>query len=169
MATLAIMNLSARPAVNGDVIRLVSLYREMEHEQTLRKPIWALTDGLDVRFDMSLFRAIEEPQSFVQVGMIDGAVVGFVWATIEPMLDRADGSRIGRIRLIYTEPDARGVGVGHTMLTEMIRTLRSRGVRHFDAPVGPGQRAAKNFYESHGFAARSIIMHSADAPDLHDE
>ncbi|GMR01752.1 MAG: hypothetical protein BMS9Abin20_0071 [Acidimicrobiia bacterium] len=163
------MNLSARPAVNGDVIRLVSLYREMEQEQTLRKPIWALTDGLDERFDMSLFRAIEEPHSILHVGTIDGAIVGFVWATIEPMLDRAQGSHIGRIRLIFTEPDARGVGVGHTMLTEMTRILRIRGVCHFDAPVGPGQRAAKNFFESHGFAARSIIMHSADGPDRDDE
>lgn len=149
-------------AVNADVIRLVSLYREMEEEQTARKPIWALTDGLDHRFDMSLFRAIEGEDSFVLAGEIDGATVGFIWATIEPMLDRAQGAMIGRIRLIYTEPEARGVGVGHTMLTEMMDLLRSRGIHQFDAPVGPGQRAAKNFFESHRFAARSIIMYSAD-------
>ncbi|MEE8458177.1 MAG: GNAT family N-acetyltransferase [Acidimicrobiia bacterium] len=155
------MNVSVRSAVNGDVFRLVSLYRDMESEQTARKPIWALTDGLDERFDLSLFHAIEHTDSFVLSGEIDESVVGFLWATIEPMLGRAHGSTSGRIRLIYTEPDARGVGVGHTMLTEAMRMLRGRGVRHFDAPVGPGQRAAKNFYESHGFAARSIIMYSA--------
>jgi GNAT superfamily N-acetyltransferase len=149
-------------AVNADVIRLVSLYREMEQEQTARKPIWALTDGLDQRFDMSLFRAIEAEDAFVLVGEIDGATVGLISATIESMLDRAHGAKIGRMRLIYTEPDARGVGVGHTMLTEMMELLRSRGIQHFDAPVGPGQRAAKNFFESHRFAARSIIMYSAD-------
>ncbi len=135
------MNVSARLAVNADVIRLVSLYREMEVEQTVRKPIWALTDGLDRRFDMSLFRAVEAEDSFLLTGEIDGATVGFIWATIEPMLDRAQGALIGRVRLIYTEPDARGVGVGHTMLTEMMALLRSRGIHHFDAPVGPGQRA----------------------------
>jgi len=156
------VNVSARLALNSDVIRLVSLYREMEEEQTTRKPIWALTDGLDERFDMSLFRAIESEDSFVLAGEIDGATVGFIWATIEPMLDRAQGALIGRMRLIYTEPDARGVGVGHTMLTEMMELLRSRGIHHFDAPVGPGQRAAKNFFESHRFAARSIIMYSTD-------
>lgn len=156
------MNVSARTAVNGDVSRLVSLYRDMESEQTVRKPIWAMTDGLDERFDLSLFHAIERSDSFVLTGQIDESVVGFLWATIEPMLGRAQGSTIGRIRLIYTEPDARGVGVGHMMLTEAMTILRERGVRHFDAPVGPGQRSAKNFYESHGFAARSIIMHSAD-------
>ena len=134
----------------------------MEEEQTARKPIWALTDGLNQRFDMSLFRAIEAEDSFLLTGEIDGATVGFIWATIEPMLDRAQGALIGRMRLIYTEPDARGVGVGHTMLIEMMELLRSRGIHHFDAPVGPGQRAAKNFFESHGFAARSIIMYSTD-------
>ena len=81
------------------------------------------------------------------------------------MLDRADGARIGRIRLIYTEPEARGVGVGHQMLEHVLAELRARGIRYFDAPVGPGQRAAKNFFEAHEFAARSIIMHHADTPD----
>lgn len=137
----------------------------MEQEQTVRKPIWALTDGLDEHFDASLLQAIDLPDSFVLVGEIDAATVGFLWATVEPMLDRAKGSMIGRVRLIYTEPDARGVGVGHAMLTDAVDRLRAKDIRHFDAPVGPGQRAAKNFFESHAFAARSIIMHSADPSD----
>lgn len=144
------------------MLRLVSLYEDMEVEQTVRKPIWALTDGLDIAFYEALSRAIKKPDSTVLVGEIDGATVGFLWATIEPILERARGARIGRIRLIYTEPAARGVGVGHAMLTEARDGLRAQGVRLFDAPVGPGQRAAKNFFEAHGFAARSIIMHSAD-------
>jgi L-amino acid N-acyltransferase YncA len=159
------MHVSSRVASNADVPRLVALYREMELEQTARKPIWALTDGLDERFDLSLFHALEAEDSFVLVGEIDNTAVGFVWATIEPMLERAEGAMIGRIRLIYTEPDARGVGVGHTMLTAVTDLLRTLGVRQFDAPVGPGQRAAKNFFESHQFAARSIIMYSSDGTD----
>jgi GNAT superfamily N-acetyltransferase len=159
------MHISARPAIKTDVFRLVSLYREMEKEQTVRKPIWALTDGLDMQFDLSLFRAIEADDSFVLAGEIDDTIVGFVWATVEPMLDRASGAKLGRLRLIYTEPEARGVGVGHVMLTEMMDLLRLEGIHDFDAPVGPGQRAAKNFFESHRFAARSIIMYSSDPSD----
>ena len=67
------MNVAARPATNADVARLVTLYREMEQEQIVRKPIWALTDGLDERFDLSLFHAIESVDSFVLVGEIDDA------------------------------------------------------------------------------------------------
>ena len=158
-----LMHISARKAVNADIPRLLGLYGEMEKEQTVRKPIWALTDGLDERFDLSLFKAIEDTDSFVLTGEIDESAVGFTWATIEPMLGRAAGARMGRIRLIYTEPEARGVGVGHIMLTEMMILLRAHGIHDFDAPVGPGQRAAKNFFESHRFAARSIIMYSAEA------
>ena len=159
------MEITVRPAVNADIFRLVSLYKDMEAEQVQRKPIWALTDGLDERFDMSLFHAVSADESWVLVGEIDGVTVGLLWATLEEMLDRADGARIGRIRLIYTEPDARGVGVGHAMLETMLGELRALGIRHFDAPVGPGQRAAKNFFEAHEFAARSIIMHHTDDPD----
>ncbi len=158
------MEINVRPAVNGDIFRLVSLYGALESEQTVRKPIWALTDGLDERFDLSLFHAIEDPDSFVLVGEIDGAIVGFLWATTEPMLGRAGGAQIGRIRLIYTEPEARGVGVGHEMLETARDQLRAAGISRFDAPVGPGQREAKNFFEGHQFAARSIIMHSSDTP-----
>ena len=158
------MDINVRPAVNGDIFRLVSLYGTLESEQTVRKPIWALTDGLDERFDLSLFHAIEQPGSFVLVGEIEGVIVGFLWATTEPMLNRAGGAQIGRIRLIYTEPEARGVGVGHEMLEAALGQLRELGIAHFDAPVGPGQRETKNFFEGHQFAARSIIMHSSDTP-----
>jgi GNAT superfamily N-acetyltransferase len=156
------MELTVRPATNADVPRLVGLYRDLEAEQVVKKPVWALTDALDERFDMALFHAMQADDSWVYVGQIDGVPVGFVWATIEPMLERAGGDRIGRIRLIYTEPEARGVGVGHEMLEAVFDVLRPLGIRYFDAPVGPGQRATKNFFEAHGFAARSIIMHHAD-------
>lgn len=156
------MEISVRDATNADVPHLVHLYHDLEAEQTAKKPIWALTDALDERFDLSLHHAMREPESWVLVGEIDGASVGFLWATVEPMLDRAGGERIGRIRLIYTEPEARGVGVGHEMLEAAFARLRPLGIQYFDAPVGPGQRATKNFFEAHGFAARSIIMHHRD-------
>jgi len=156
------MNITVRPARNDDIPRLVELYREMEPEQTARKPVWALTDGLDERFDLAFFHALTLGESWLWMGTIDDVPVGFVWFTIEPMLERAGGSRIGRIRLIYTEPPARGVGVGHEMLVAVLGELRRLGIRHFDAPVGPGQRASKNFFEAHSFAARSIIMHHED-------
>lgn len=158
------MRITVVEATPADVDRLVEMYGDLEPEQTVRKPIWALTDGLDETFRQSFVNAIEAPESWVYVGQIDGTTVGMIWTTIEPMLSRANGARMGRIRLIYTEPEARGVGVGHEMLETALGVLRDLGIRLFDAPVGPGQRNTKNFFEGHEFAARSIIMHHADAP-----
>lgn len=156
------MDITVRAATEADIGYLVDLYRDMEAEQVAKKPIWALTDGLDEPYGAQLSDALERPESWLWIGEIDGVTVGFAWVTIEEMLDRAGGRRLGRIRLIYTTPDARGVGVGHAVLTQALDTLRAVGISAFDAPAGPGQRAAKNFFEAHGFAARSIVMHSSD-------
>jgi len=158
------MQISVRPATDEDIPALLALYEPAEAEQTARKPIWAMTDGLDHDLVESWTAAINNDESWVIVGEIDGVPVGFLWATIEPMLSRANGARTGRIGLVYTDPDARGVGIGHAMLEDIMGTLRAHGIRHFDAPVGPGQRLTKNFFEGHEFAARSIIMHHADDP-----
>lgn len=160
------MQITVRPANHNDVSAILELYADAEAEQIVRKPIWAMTDALDTEFAASLANAIDSPDSWVTVGLIDDVPVGFLWATLESMLGRAAGARIGRIRLVYTEPEARGVGVGHAMLEDIMSTLRGVGIRHFDAPVGPGQRLTKNFFEGHEFAARSIIMHHADDPDI---
>jgi GNAT superfamily N-acetyltransferase len=158
------MEITVTRATHDDVERLVEMYVALEPEQTARKPVWAMTDGLDETFAQSFSDAIDAPESWVFLGRIDGSAVGMIWATVEPMLARANGSRIGRIRLVFTEPDARGVGVGHEMLEAALDVLRGIGIRYFDAPVGPGQRTTKNFFEGHQFAARSIIMHHADDP-----
>lgn len=159
------MEISVRQATEADIDTIVALYLAAEEEQTAKKPIWALTDGLDLPFADSIRAATERPESWVLVGLIDGVIVGFVWATLEDMLSRADGARIGYIRLVYTEPEARGVGVGHAMLEAVLERLRALGIRHFDANAGPGQRATKNFFEGHEFAARSLIMHHEDPAD----
>jgi len=157
------MQISVRPAVSEDIQTIVALYGPMEAEQTVRKPVWALADALDQPYEASLDAALNASDSWLYVGLIDDATVGFLWVTIESMLERAHGERIGRIRLIYTMPEARGVGVGDAMLDVALTGLRELGIRYFDAPVGPGQRVTKNFFEGHGFAARSIVMHHADA------
>lgn len=156
------MDLTVRQASRDDVPTLVELYEAMEPEQTERKPVWALTDGFDLPVENAIEQAVDDPGSWFVVGEIDGVAVGMAWGTRESMLRRAGGRTIGRIRIIYTLPEARGVGVGHAMLEHVLAAMREVGISSFDAPVGPGQRATKNFFEGHGFAARSIVMHSQD-------
>ena len=85
--------------------------------------------------------------------------LGFALATLDGMLPQAEGDEVVTIRFIYTDPEARGVGIGHEMAQDIIDHHTANGIEFFDARVSPGHRNAKNFFEAHGFSARLIVMH----------
>ncbi|MDX1448819.1 MAG: GNAT family N-acetyltransferase [Acidimicrobiia bacterium] len=149
---------SARPATSADVPALARLYRALEEEMTALSALWPLADGVADPVEESMFDLIGQDNTVGVVGEIDGVPVGFLFARIEPMLPRANGKTIGAIRLVFVDHEAREVGVGEAMLEAALEALRSRGVSVFDAHVLPGHRLVKNFFESGGFKARSIVM-----------
>ena len=159
------MNVTSRRATRDDLDPLTNLYRGLEREQAELKRMWPVFDGLENPFDTALAAIIDDVDSTLLVGEIDEVPLGLLWARSEPMLDRANGERVGVVRLIYTDPEARGVGVAETMVTDALARLRDAGHTRFDARVSPGHRAAKNFFEANGFAARLIIMHHDDDPE----
>ena len=158
------MRIEARPAVAGDLPAVAALYADLEAEQAELKSMWPLFDGLDLPVEDSLTAILEDPDSLLVIASIDDVPLGFAWARSEAMLPRAGGERVGVVRLIYVDPEARGVAVGEAMIDLVLSELRDRGHRRFDARVSPGHRLAKNFFEQNGFAARLIIMHHEDDP-----
>ncbi len=154
------MRITARPAGHDDLAILIDLYRGLEAEQVELKDMWSLADALPEPAEQALAEALEDERTVVYVGEIDEYPFGFSLARIEGLLPQAGGTHIGSVRFIYTDPDARGVGVGEAMINALLDDLRDRGLERFDAHVLPGHRAAKNFFEASGFAARSIVMHN---------
>lgn len=153
------MNITARAATSADVETLSRLYRLLEPEQANLKAMWPFADGLDEPIALSLRGILEDDDSVLLMGELDDVALGFLWARIEPLLSQAEGRRVGVVRLLFTEVEARGVGIGSTMLEAAVAELSARGIALFDARVSPGHRNAKNFFEAHGFSARLIIMH----------
>lgn len=153
---------SARPATRDDIAELGRMYRALTEEMSALSPLWPLADGLADPVDTTLADMITHPDTVSFVGELDGVVVGFLVARIEPMLPQAEGAAIGAIRLVFVDHEAREVGVGEAMLAAAIEALRHRGVTVFDAHVLPGHRLVKNFFESGGFKARSIVMSRRD-------
>lgn len=156
------MKVSARLADIGDLSTLVRLYRSLEEEMVGLHAMWPVADGLDEPIDESFRQALAEPNTVVLIGEIDGYPFGFLMARVERLLAQADGEEVGAIRLIYVDHDAREVAVGEEMREMVLSIMRDRGLTKFDAHVLPGHRLAKNFFESGGFSARSIIMHHDD-------
>ena len=156
------MGVSARAASSADLETLTGLYRGLEEEMVSLHPMWPLADGLPEPAERALAAAVEDPEAVVTLGLIDGAPFGFLLARVEQLLPQAMGARVGAIRLVFVDREAREVGVGEAMLDFTLAELRGRGLDRFDAYVLPGHRLVKNFFEAGGFAARSIIMHHAD-------
>ena len=153
------MDPSSRFATGDDAPAVLDLYREAVGEQAALRPMWPLADGLAEPAAGAVAEIMGDHSSRLVVGEIEGVVVGFAWARSEPLLPQAGGAPVCVVRLVYTTPEARGVGVGDRMLTLLMDDFAGRGHRHFDARVSPGHRNAKNFFEAHGFSARLIVMY----------
>ena len=156
------MRVSARKASPDDTDVLVGLYRSLEEEMVGLHRMWPIADGLDEPIEKSFAQALEHPDVIVILGTIDDTVFGFLLARVDPMLEQAEGERVGAIRLIFVEHEAREVAVGEEMRELVMEILRQRGITKFDAHVLPGHRLVKNFFEAGGFSARSIVMHHDD-------
>lgn len=107
-----------------------------------------------------------EPERFLEasdhvalLGEIDGARLGV--ALVRLLVPRDGEAPVGRLELLYVEPEARGVGLGEVLVKEAASWAAGRGACGLDAVVLPGAREAKNFLESSGFVARLIVMHRA--------
>jgi ribosomal protein S18 acetylase RimI-like enzyme len=156
------MNIIVREAAGDDVPALTELYAGLEGEMVALKPVWRLVDGLPHPAQPTVAQRVDDPRWLTYVAELDGAIVGFLFARDEEMLPQAGGERIASIRHIYTDIEAREVGVGEALMDRFLEDARLRGIGRFDAHVSPGHRLAKNFFEANGFKARSIVMHRSN-------
>lgn len=156
------MHVSARRATPDDLDTLEHLYRELEKEMVALHTMWPLADGLAEPVRQSLAAALEDELALVLLGCIDDVPFGFIYGRSEPLLPQANGKRVAAIRMVFTEHEAREVGVGEVMRDMFMDHFRESGHTLFDAHVLPGHRLAKNFFEAGGFSARSIVMHHDD-------
>lgn len=152
------MQITAGDATEADLSRIVRLFSDFAAEQAALRPLWNESEGLPDPVAAAIAGLIDT--GAVTVGAIDGVVMGFLVAEERTLVDARE--RVGMIRYLYTDPEARGVGVADEMFTHGVTKLRNEGIEAFDAVVSPGHREAKNFYEAHGFSARRITMHSHD-------
>lgn len=157
------MNVAGRIATSHDIALLTDLYRALESEQIVLRPLWDLAEGLPEPIADAFARHLEDERSLVVIGELDDVPLGFCVATVDDLLPQAKGERVATIRWIFTDPAARGVGIGHEMVSQAIDHFADMGISYFDAVVSPGHRNAKNFFEAHGFSARSIVMHRGAA------
>lgn len=156
------MRLEARRADQSDIPVLESLYRSLEDEMRALHPMWPVANGLDEPVARAFEETLADPDTVLLIGSLDDYPFGFLLAREEEMLMQAQGEKIGSIRFIFVDQETREVGLGEVMRETAMDMLRERGITKFDAHVLPGHRLVKNFFESGGFSARTIVMHHDD-------
>ena len=157
------MTVGARLARSADTGALERLYDALATEQRAIRSIWPYADGLAEPVARSLNSMLQRPDAVVVIGHIDDEPLGFLAGFEQPLLEPISDRSIGVVQLVFTDREARGVGIGAAMLDLAVAEFKHRGIELFDARVSPGHRMAKNFFESNGFKARSITMHRGDS------
>ncbi len=91
----------------------------------------------------------------VCVGTIDDVVVGCI------VVDRLSTTLgdVARVQHLWVEPAMRGVGVGASLMRHAVVFAKDEGCVGIDARALPGDRNTKNFFESFGLVARSLVVH----------
>ncbi len=148
----------ARPAARSDREPLVSMVRRAWDEAVGQRggPQFARErgplDGWIDRFD----ELVDGEDSLLLVGGIDGVPLGFSLAQLRRF---GTAETVVELPVLYTEPEARSVGIAAGLMDSVASWARDRGAVGLDASVLPGNRSAKNFFESYGMKARLIQVH----------
>ena len=94
-------------------------------------------------------------------GCVDGVPVGVLLVDRRPL---EDGRQVARVSLVYVDADARGIGVGESLLDAATAWALEAGCVGLDGLALPGDRETKNLYERAGMSARLITVYRDLAP-----
>ncbi len=89
----------------------------------------------------------------------DGEIVGSVF-----LVDAGEG--VAKLRLLYVEPEARGLGLGRRLVEEALRFAKAAGYRSVALWTNDVLVAARRIYEAAGFELISSERHRSFGKDL---
>jgi GNAT superfamily N-acetyltransferase len=98
---------------------------------------------------------LEDPTRTALVGTLDDWVAAAALCRVSG----SAGANRGVLDLCFVESGAREVGLGHLLVERALTWFRDQGCTGVDGSAQPGDRSAKNFFESAGFKARLLVMH----------
>jgi GNAT superfamily N-acetyltransferase len=115
-------------------------------------------DDPDSGYGRFLLSQLDDPTVVVLVAEIDGAVVGYVYAGIEPLSWKELRDEAGFVHDIVVGESVRGTGVGRQLLDAAIEWLRARGVPRVMLWTAVANAPARRLFAARGFRETMVEM-----------
>jgi DNA-binding MarR family transcriptional regulator/GNAT superfamily N-acetyltransferase len=96
------------------------------------------------------------------VAEVDGTLAGSIFLTDE-------GGGLSRLRLLYVEPFARGLGIGHALVETCVAFARAAGYREITLWTHRILETARRIYARHGFTIVDAHVHEAFGKPVESE
>ena len=102
-----------------------------------------VTDFDDFWNTNTLKEELENENSYYLVAKLDNEIVGFIG--MKCVLDEAD------IMNIVTKKDKRNLGIGYSLLSQLIDTAKDKGIKKLTLEVNEANNSAIHLYKKIGF------------------
>ena len=116
-------------------------------------------EGLVAEILAAFVKNFDEQRERAWIAEMDGAIVGSVF------LIRQDDA-VAKLRLLYVEPVARGLGLGARLVDEVIAFARGKGYRTLTLWTNDILASARRIYEAAGFRLVAQGRHKSFGRDL---
>ncbi|GGC88268.1 bifunctional helix-turn-helix transcriptional regulator/GNAT family N-acetyltransferase [Chelatococcus reniformis] len=117
-------------------------------------------EALAARILCDFHQSFDPAHEGAWIAELDDRVVGSVF------LVRGDTSMVGKLRLLYVEPDMRGAGVGKVLVATCIERARQAGYQRLELWTNSVLTSARRLYERAGFALIDEAPHHSFGHDL---
>jgi DNA-binding MarR family transcriptional regulator len=145
-----------RPHRPGDMGWVVQRHGEIYHrEYGWNEEFEALVAEIAAEF----VRKLDAARERCWIAESDGCRVGCIFLV-------AKDATTAKLRLLLVEPDARGLGVGRTLVAECVRFAREAGYRKVVLWTQDNLTAARRIYSNEGFVKTGQEPHHSFGHDL---
>jgi ribosomal protein S18 acetylase RimI-like enzyme len=153
MATIRLALPSDAPALGRLGALLMRTHYDFDHLRFMNPG-----DGAEAGYARFLASQLDDDDVVVLVAEQAGAVVGYVYAGIEPRSWKELREEAGFIHDIAVAEDTRAMGIGHQLLDAALAWLRSRGMPRAVLWTASPNATARRLFERRGFRATMTEM-----------